>query len=74
MEWISVKDRLPEESGEVVTAKLGSTGECLWVMSLPYSERHKSFNSYDWMDEADNEDGCVHPDFWAAMPKFPKGV
>lgn len=70
MEWISVKDRLPEESGVVVAAKLDISGECLWVMSLAYSDRHKSFNSYDWMDDKEGE---IQVDFWTAMPKLPKG-
>ena len=77
MKWISVKDRLPEESGWVVVAKINEhaeDGETTWVMSMPYSHKHKAFNSYDWMEDWENEDGCIHPDFWTEMPKFPKGV
>lgn len=72
MEWVSVKDRLPEESGEVMAARVSPrTGECVWVLNVEYSNRHKAFNCGD---DEEFPSRAIPADYWAAMPKFPKGV
>lgn len=68
MRWISVKDRLPEKSGEYL-AITKSRGH---YMVLPYSAKHKLFNSYDSSRgrELKSAIECTH---WMPLPEPPEG-
>lgn len=71
--WISVKDRLPEESGEVVTMTLSTDGESVVnVMSVSYSAKWKAFNTHDFFEEEKVRKYETHPDYWMPMPEPPK--
>lgn len=64
-EWISVEDRLPEESCECLTVdKLGL------VLQVSYSGRHRAFNASDG-DDGDKwkVGGVTH---WMPLPEPPK--
>lgn len=65
MEWIRVKDRLPEKSGAYLTF-LDNKG----TEVFSYSERHKAFNADD------DDDGCVYAidgvTHWMPLPEPPK--
>lgn len=62
--WISVEDRLPEKSGDVLVC---SRGYCLPV---PYSQRWKAFNASDY------DDGTKHAlnsvTHWMPLPEMPE--
>ena len=60
--WISVKDRLPEESGYVLTYN----GNC---DVLSFSKRWQKFNAYDALNNADNAIDVTH---WQRLPEPPK--
>lgn len=63
-EWISVDERLPEESCEVLT--VDRTG----VMYLaPYSDRYKAFNA---TDEDDGDRWKLTVTHWMPLPEAPK--
>lgn len=61
--WISVEERLPEKSGEVLTYKPNS------VDVLPYSHKHKAFNAFDDLVSANYSIAVTH---WMPLPKAPK--
>ena len=63
--WISVEDRLPEESGEYLVVTRG--GVC---MTMAYSAVHRVFNAFDW-GEANAPINC---DYWMFLPEMPKEV
>ena len=61
--WISVEDRLPEESGAYLVVTKG--GVC---MKMVYSAVHRVFNAFDW-GEANWPVDC---DYWMPMLEMPK--
>lgn len=65
-EWISVKDRLPEESG----AYLVHFGTHASV--LEYSAVHKAFNAFDDHSEFLVERTRLNPSHWMPLPEPPK--
>ena len=64
-EWISVKDRLPEESGDYLALTDGG-----FIERLSYSERHNAFNADDRLLYAECAIPCTH---WMPLPQPPKG-
>lgn len=71
MKWISTKERLPEESGQVLIGVLGISKERFChIANVEYSSVHKRFNVYDWMDE--KEISGYMPDYWMPLPEPPK--
>ena len=64
-QWISVKDRLPEKSGDY----LALTDNGL-IERLSYSERHNAFNADDRLMYAECAILCTH---WMPLPQPPKG-
>ena len=65
-EWISVKDRLPEESGTY----LAYTEYIIYV--LKYSAIHKLFNVYDSFEEETAQKLCINVTHWMPLPEPPK--
>ena len=59
-EWISVKDRLPEESGDYLALTDGG-----FIERLSYSERHNAFNADDRLMNAECAIPCTH---WMPLP------
>ncbi len=71
--WINVKDALPEKSGEVLVAFASRDGDVFYgIANVEYSSRHKKFNVYDWMDEEDATNMSYTPTHWTPLPKPPK--
>ena len=64
-QWVSVKDRLPEESGKYLT-RTARGGYLL----LPYSAKHKLFNVMDNFVCYENAIECTH---WMPLPAPPEG-
>ena len=64
MEWISVKDRLPERSGEYLVFTANGA-----YMALEYSEKHRAFNASDWLEDANKAISCTH---WMPLPDVPE--
>lgn len=62
--WGSVKDRLPEKSGEYYVIKRNGGQDV-----LAYSARHKAFNAYDIFDRPMHEIKVTH---WMPLPEPPK--
>ncbi len=62
--WISVKDRLPEKSGDVLVC---SRGYCLPVT---YSQRWKAFNASDYDDGTKHAINSVT--HWMPLPEPPE--
>ena len=61
--WISVEERLPEKSGDVLCYKKNG------ISVLPYSHKHKAFNAYDSSYSAEYVIPVTH---WMPLPKPPK--
>ena len=61
--WISVEDRLPEESGEYLVVTRG--GVC---MTMAYSAVHRVFNAFDWGEV----NAPINCDYWMPLPEMPK--
>lgn len=62
--WISVKDRLPEESGKVlVYCKDG------YMSAVHYSAKHQQFNNFDACAKRDEVWDVTH---WMPLPEPPK--
>ncbi len=62
--WINVKDRLPEKSGKYLICANQ------YVTAVDFSERHKKFNAFDIFDNADKAfSGVTH---WAYI-NLPEG-
>lgn len=47
IDWINVKDRLPEKSGKYLICAN------LYVYAVEFSTRHKKFNAFDILDSTD---------------------
>ena len=62
--WASVKDRLPEKSGEYFVHTLRGKLE-----NLNYSVRHKAFNAFDGLIDDRNKIEVTH---WMPLPEPPK--
>lgn len=67
--WISVKDRLPEESGRYLVCDVPYK-----IMSVvAYSARWKRFNCYDtFTEEYVNEHGEYEVTHWMLLPDAPE--
>ena len=65
-EWISVDERLPEESGYYLTYHNGVTS------ALEYSVRHKLFNAADDLPEAFSKEHSIMVSHWMPLPEPPK--
>ena len=64
--WISVKDRLPEESGKVlVYCKDG------YMTDVNYSAKHQQFNNYDVCAKQNEVWDVTH---WMPLPTPPEEV
>ena len=64
-EWISVKDRLPEESGYyLVFTDIGR------IALLAYSKKYQAFNAHD---DSYLEEYVIPVTHWMPMPEQPKG-
>ena len=50
-QWVSVEDRLPEQSGSVLVAIATCDGGYLTPRMIPYSARHRAFNVFDFTDD-----------------------
>lgn len=65
--WISVKDRMPEESGDVIVyCKDG------YMCGTSYSKKHNAFNAHDHQDTPEN--AFTDVTYWRPMPDPPEGV
>ena len=63
--WISVQDRLPEESGYyLVFTDIGRIG------LLAYSKKYQAFNAHD---DSYSEEYVIPVTHWMPMPAQPKG-
>lgn len=63
--WISVKDRLPERSGDVLVC----CGEH-YMNVFSYSWRHKAFNAFDDLPTSENRiESVTH---WMPLPEPPE--
>ena len=69
--WISVEERLPEESGQYLIGCVGEERDHFYhIANVNYSSLHKIFNAYDWMDK---KESCGYmPDYWMSVPQPPK--
>ena len=65
-EWISVEERLPEESGGYLTYRNGA------ISSLTYSARHKLFNAQDSLSEKFSKMFSIEVSHWMPLPEAPK--
>lgn len=73
--WISVKNRLPEQSGQVVAMTLSFDGERVCcVMNMNYSAKHKAFNVFDDDSKVSALRREIHPAFWMPMPDVPEAT
>lgn len=74
MEWISVKDRLPEV-GELVCGYMKSTGPMIWEYFQYEGEPEPTWtlNSFDGNDGVDTfTDDGLEPTHWMPLPAPPK--
>jgi hypothetical protein len=62
--WISVKDRLPEESGYyLVCYKTG------WITDMHFSAKHQLWNVHDHSRNLENKIAVTH---WMPLPEQPE--
>lgn len=66
-EWISVDERLPEESGDYLTYHNGV------ISALEYSTKHKLFNAVDSLPEKFSKKHSIMVSHWMPLPEAPKG-
>jgi len=64
--WVSVNDRLPDKSGNVLVCY----GEYNCVMVLNYSCRHHAFNAFDSLPDTELKIDDVN--YWMPIPEPPK--
>ncbi len=69
-EWISVKDRLPDESGRYLVANF----EHDYVAVLHFSMRHGMFNSFDEFSPMAASDRAIPITHWMPLPEPPEKV
>ena len=67
MKWISVEDRLPEQSGYVLTCY----GDYHTINVFSYSKKHRAFNAHDCLPTAENNVDVTH---WMPLPEPPEEV
>lgn len=67
-EWISVDERLPDESGEYLAYT--NRGNC---STLSYSARHKMFNAFDCLSKKFAKGYHIDVTHWMPIPEAPKG-
>lgn len=72
MEWISVKDRLPEEGGKYLCYRYSYMGNCGYCDVLRYGiiDKEKCFYFFD-LENGDVPVGNVT--HWMELPEPPKG-
>lgn len=63
-QWISVKERLPEKSGDYLVTTYNGNRTC-----LPYSSKNRAFNSFDGNTDHVLDIPCTH---WMPLPELPK--
>ena len=78
IEWIPVEERLPEKSGEYLVFMKYEDQTLLKGMGYPYlvcySARHKSFNTFDCMDDKKAAELAFRKvTHWAERPEPPEG-
>ena len=66
-EWISVDERLPDESGEYLAYT--NRGNC---STLSYSARHKMFNAFDCLSKKFAKGYHIDVTHWMPIPEAPK--
>lgn len=67
LEFVSVKDRLPEKSEKYLTITLGDNINTFYSCDvLTYSDKHKAFNAFDSLPNAKHK---LEVDFWAELPQ-----
>lgn len=67
LEFVSVKERLPEESKKYLTITLGDNINTFYQCeALSYSVGHKAFNAFDSLPHAKYK---LDVDFWAELPQ-----
>jgi hypothetical protein len=74
MEWISVRDRLPEKDKDVLVSLHGKlyTGESysmIWISNLTTLYGPGNCNEIEWTCKAANEEDVTH---WMPLPEPPK--
>lgn len=67
-EWISVDERLPQESGRYLV--YSNSGNRL---VLDYSAKHKLFNSFDSYSTEQAKGFAMEVTHWMPLPEAPKG-
>lgn len=65
-EWISVDERLPEESGDYLTYHNGV------ISALMYSAKHKLFNAADSLSKEYSKKHSITVSHWMSLPEAPK--
>lgn len=70
--WISAKDRLPEESCEVLIGNLTEDRERFCsVTNMSFSAKYQAFNVWDFMSADEAARFAVTVDYWQPMPVLP---
>ena len=71
MNWISVKDKLPEQGQEVLAAEYWDNGRFCGMMSLEYKDG--KFHDERLMVHADGGDTylSIEPTHWQPLPEPP---
>ena len=67
-EWISVKDRLPEESGRYLVADF----KRYYFEVLHFSKDHGVFNAYDSFSPEESNANHIKVPYWMPLPEPPE--
>lgn len=70
--WESVKDKLPNKSGEYLTYHIDPISSIGWFSVEYYSARHQKFNAFDELEEAKYASNSVT--HWMHLPISPEEV